>query len=371
MPIRKHTVPASFEFSSVRMSASNESSSGIARAIDANLNRAAEALRVLEDVTRFSWNDSSLTEQLKKIRHSLAQAKVIATESFSLILARESQNDVGRTQSTSTEYERSDIRSIIQANWNRVQQSLRSLEEHAKMSNPDLAKAFETLRYRCYHVHKTFELNRVSRAILESTRVCVLLSCRADRDIFASLVKNIANANEAVMFQLRDKTAEDEKLVDRGHLLDELLRDTKHCWAMNDRVDLAMLCQPHGVQLGQEDLSIHHARELLGPDRLIGKSTHDIGQVYEAIENGANYLGIGPMFPSQTKCFNEFPGVAFAEQVCQSTTLPAFAIGGITLENIDELVSVGVKRVAVSGAVSKADDPGTVVKQIHERLSEA
>lgn len=95
---------------------------------------------------------------------------------------------------------------------------------------------------------------------------------------------------------------------------------------------------------------------------LIGVSTHSIKQARAAVLDGANYIGIGPTFPSTTKQFAAFPGLEFARDVAQEITLPAFAIGGITLENISQVQAAGINRVAVGAAVTEAKEPGEAVK---------
>jgi thiamine-phosphate pyrophosphorylase len=95
----------------------------------------------------------------------------------------------------------------------------------------------------------------------------------------------------------------------------------------------------------------------MGPRRLIGVSTHSIDQARAAVLNGANYLGVGPTFPSPTKAFEQFPGLEFVRQVAAEIRLPAFAIGGITLQNIEEVREAGISRVAVASAVTAAAKP--------------
>ena len=120
---------------------------------------------------------------------------------------------------------------------------------------------------------------------------------------------------------------------------------------INDRPDLAALAQADGVHVGQEELSVKDARSIVGPDVLIGVSAHSIEQARQAVLDGANYLGVGPTFPSGTKQFDHFPGVELLRAVAAEIRLPAFAIGGITRENLGQVKSAGFTRMAVSGAI--------------------
>src|SRR5262249_18089686 len=147
-----------------------------------------------------------------------------------------------------------------------------------------------------------------------------------------------------------------------------LTRRTGTLFIMNDRPDLALLAQADGVHLGQEDVSVAAARRILGTEALIGVSTHNIEQVCEAVRDGASYIGIGPVFPSATKALAQLPGLDFVREALAETTLPAFVIGGVTLENLPEVVSAGAGRVAVSQAICQADDPRLAAAAIRRLL---
>jgi thiamine-phosphate pyrophosphorylase len=108
----------------------------------------------------------------------------------------------------------------------------------------------------------------------------------------------------------------------------------------------------------------------MGSDALVGVSIHNIEQVRQAIRDGADYIGVGPTFPSATKSFSAFAGLEFVKQVAQETSLPAFAIGGITAENIDQVVAAGLRRVAVSQAICQADEPRQAAALLHAALAE-
>jgi thiamine-phosphate pyrophosphorylase len=139
---------------------------------------------------------------------------------------------------------------------------------------------------------------------------------------------------------------------------------------VNDRVDIARLASCDGVHVGQDDLAPRDARRILGPATLIGVSTHDRSQLDAAILAGAGYLGIGPVFPSATKEFSEpeLAGLGYVRLAAQATSLPCFAIGGITEENLDRVLEAGGSRVAVSGAVMRSKSPRRVVARLKARL---
>jgi thiamine-phosphate pyrophosphorylase len=137
---------------------------------------------------------------------------------------------------------------------------------------------------------------------------------------------------------------------------------------MNDRPDIAVLSRADGVHVGQEELTVQDARQIVGPERLIGVSTHTIEQARHAVLDGASYIGCGPTFPSNTKQFDHFPGLDFLRQVAAEISLPAFAIGGITVENMIEVQRAGLHRVAVGAAITSAMDSTATVGAFLTRL---
>jgi thiamine-phosphate pyrophosphorylase len=168
--------------------------------------------------------------------------------------------------------------------------------------------------------------------------------------------------------QLRDKTLADRELVQRARLLREATAGGPTLLIVNDRADVAKLARADGVHVGQNELSVKDARTIVGPDALVGVSTHTIEQARQAVLDGANYIGVGPTFPSGTKRFEQFPGVELLRAVAAEIRLPAFAIGGIDGENAADVLAAGFTRIAVSGAVTSAADPVQVARALAARL---
>jgi thiamine-phosphate diphosphorylase len=133
---------------------------------------------------------------------------------------------------------------------------------------------------------------------------------------------------------------------------------------VNDRVDIALACEADGVHLGQEDLPLRAARKLVG-DRIIGISTHDVGQAKEAEERGADYIGFGPMFGTTTKATGyDARGLEMLHQVREAVRIPIVAIGGITEANIAEVWQAGADSAAIISDLLGADDILDKVKRI-------
>jgi thiamine-phosphate pyrophosphorylase len=177
-----------------------------------------------------------------------------------------------------------------------------------------------------------------------------------------------AAAGGATVFQLREKTLTDRDLLDRARDVRRWTRQANALFVVNDRPDVAKLVGADGVHLGQDDMPVKEARQILGPGALIGVSTHDIGQVRLAVLDGADYLGVGPTFPSRTKTFEHFPGLEFVRQATSETSLPAFVLGGVGPDTIGEAVRAGATRVAVGAAVARSDDPQAAARFLRTAL---
>lgn len=336
------------------------------RMLDAAINRASEGIRVVEDYTRMVMNDAHLSQKLKQLRHDISSA----TASFDRekrIASRDSQTDVGRNNRTDAEYHRENEAGVVQANMSRIAQALRTIEEFSKTSNSNVAAAIEQLRYDVYTLEKAILTTLLSVKNLADTRLYVLVDGMGDAETLKRTCNTLIQSG-VDMFQLRDKNLKDRELVAAGRVLAEVTRGTDVKWVMNDRCDLALAAGADGVHLGQDDLPVGDARRVLGPAKLVGVSTHSVEQARQAVIDGANYIGVGPVFHSQTKSFKEHVGVELVQQVLAEIRLPFFAIGGINLNNVESLTAVGCKSVAVSGAIVRSDDPATTATQLKTAL---
>jgi thiamine-phosphate pyrophosphorylase len=342
------------------------------RIIDANFNRATEGLRVVEEYCRFVLADRHLTECCKSLRHELT-ATVGAIPREQLHVARETQADVGTEVTTSQEENRESLAHVAAASWQRVEQALRAIEEYGKLLAGDLGRRIEQLRYRAYTLAKASVITAESRDRLARARLYVLIDGGRSECEFAERVQELIVAGVHVL-QLRDKALDDRTLLSRARLLrriaDEsgLPRSGGLLCVVNDRPDIAVLARVDGVHVGQEELTVHDVRQIVGPEMLVGVSTHNIEQARQAVLDGASYLGCGPTFPSGTKQFDHFPGLDFLRQVAHEIALPAFAIGGITLENLPNVLATGLTRVAVGGAIAASDRPRAEAEQFLTRL---
>ncbi|MEN1681627.1 MAG: thiamine phosphate synthase [Planctomycetota bacterium] len=339
------------------------------RILDASLNRATEGLRVVEDYARFALSDRHAAERAKQLRHRLATAAK-AVAHADRFRSRDTPGDVGTTITTDSEVTRADPAAVAAASLERTKQALRSLEEYGKTLDPAFAAEVESLRYELYTLEKRLGIAAGARRRLEHARLYVLVDGGVSTEAFRESVFGLVEAG-ADLLQLRDKRLTDRQLAERAELLVELTRGAETLAIINDRADIAAAVKADGVHVGQDELPVAHARKIVGTGRLIGVSTHSIDQARRAADDGADYLGAGPTFPSRTKQFEQFPGLDYLREVAAEVALPTFAIGGISIENLDEVLATGIQRVAVASAVTAAADPPAAVKSLKARLSTA
>jgi thiamine-phosphate pyrophosphorylase len=334
----------------------------VARILDANLNRAREGLRVMEDYARFVLDDASICSRLKNCRHALRDALEYMPPDW-LIAARDTDGDVGTAIGNDSESRRSNLSEVVAANCKRAEEAVRTLEELAKLDDGLAAQKLEAVRYEIYTLEHSLRTAERANRRLDGVRLYWLLDPGACRGPLEETVREaIAGGVDAV--QLRDKTSSDRELL---RIARDLRRWTRECGALlfvNDRPDLARAANADGVHLGQEDLPVKEARRIVGPDALIGLSTHTIEQARRAVAEGADYIGAGPVFPSRTKQFTELMGLGFVEAVAREIRLPSFCIGGIEPANIAQVAQVGAKRFAVGAAISQASDPREIAREL-------
>lgn len=342
------------------------------RILDASANRAREGLRVIEDYARFVLDDPGLTRRLKEVRHRLAEAIRGLDPDLQMIASRDTRGDVGTHIMTAAERAREHPRAVLTANFKRTAEALRTLEEYGKLVDVWLAGRFEVLRYDVYTLEKLTMTAVAALRGLGDARLMVLVGGLPTLGDLTWIVEE-ALAGGAQVIQLREKGLPDRELLRRAREVRILTAQARARFVMNDRPDLARLAGADGVHLGQDDLIVRDARRVVGPNALIGVSTHEPAQLDRAVLDGAGYLGVGPVFASATKAFDDFDlaGLAYVEHAAGATNLPWFAIGGIDPTNLDAVLEAGARRVAVSSAVVRAEFPRRVAAELRARLDAA
>jgi thiamine-phosphate pyrophosphorylase len=338
----------------------------LGRMLDASANRAREGLRVVEDYVRFALDDPLLTRRFKDVRHRLTEA-TRALDLDLLIGSRDTRGDVGTHIMTASEQARENPRGVLAANFKRIAEALRSLEEYSKLIDIWLSGRFEVLRYDIYTLEKLTLTAVTAHRSLNEARLYVLVGGLPTLGDLTWVVGE-ALAGGAQVIQLREKGLPDREILSRAREIRIMTANAQARFILNDRPDLARLAGADGVHLGQEDMRPRDARRVLGPKALLGVSTHHEQQLEQAVLDGAGYLGVGPVFPSGTKDFADLAGLAFVRRAAETTKLPWFAIGGITEENVDEVLEAGAERIAVSAAVVRAERPRQAAASLRAKL---
>lgn len=317
------------------------------RILDANLDRAREGLRIIEEWCRFGLNNLAQTEQLKHLRQSLAQ-----WHAPELRLARNTPGDLGTGLTHPQEVERTNVTAVLQANFCRTQEALRVLEEYGKLYREDFAIACKEMRYQVY----TLESELLGGQRHQRLQRALTYLVTSPHENLLAIVEAALQGGIAIV-QYRDKQADDAIRLDLAQELKALCHRYNALFLVNDRVDLALAVEADGVHLGQNDIPIAAARRLLGSDRIIGRSTTNSDEMQRAVAEGADYIGIGPVYATPTKPDKAAAGLDYVRYAATQASLPWFAIGGINTENLAEVLQAGAERVAVVRAIIEAESP--------------
>ncbi len=332
------------------------------RIIDANFNRSSEGARVLEEISRFILEDESLSESFKNIRHCINK---ISDEYYSENLrSRDSENDIGIDIQNPDS--RQGIDTIFKANIKRLEESLRVLAEYTGMAE------FEKMRYKVYTLEKVMYsklLEKFSKLRLNNTKLYLVTNSDKfeTEDAFLNAVASALQGGADIV-QLREKTRNAAEILELAKKVRLLCDEFNAVFIVNDRVDIAYLSGADGVHLGQDDIDPASARKILGDNAIIGISTHAPEQAKKAVEDGADYIGAGPVFTTPTKPGRASVGLDYIKWVSENIEIPAFAIGGIDLENAESVLETGIGRIAIVRAVMNASDPKSAAESLKSKM---
>jgi thiamine-phosphate pyrophosphorylase len=169
--------------------------------------------------------------------------------------------------------------------------------------------------------------------------------------------------------QLREKTISDDEFISLAGEIRDIITRSGTLLIINDRVNVAREVNADGVHLGQDDMSVSEARNIIGDEKIIGVSTHSIIQARQAQKEGADYIAIGPVFSTRTKDYEPSIGLEIIQEISGAINIPFIAIGAITLENLDEVLKAGASRIAVCSAIISSKDILSSTKKFKNKLS--
>lgn len=341
--------------------------SNLKRILDANLNRATEAARILEEIARFLLEDKDLAEKLKNIRHRINSVQESSYNDY--LEARDTENDVGVDIKNTDK--RIDVENIFKANIKRLQQALRTLAEYS-VENKEHTALFEKLRYTSYTLEKImWEKLAANKSTIEDKKLYLVTNSDkfSSEDEFLNAVASALQGGVDIL-QLREKNMPAKKILELGRKVKQLCSEYGTTFIINDRVDIAAILEADGVHLGQDDLDIKSAREILGDKCIVGISTHAPEQALKAVQDGADYIGVGPVFATPTKEGRIPVGLDYVKWASENIDLPAFAIGGIDEVNVEEVINAGAKRIAVVRAIINAKSPQKAAEDFLDKFKQ-
>lgn len=329
------------------------------RMMDANLNRVAEGLRVVEDILRFDLEEQRVCELVRELRHRVRSA---FCELYPRLLAvRNTATDLGVTvsqeQVLDSKFSRSDL---LLANLKRAQEGLRVLEESSHLlGKRNLAKEIESLRFTAYNLESLLApyLTGLGK---EKETTCKDSQEQLPAGIYAltSEPHSLGRSNVEVarqilqtgvkILQYREKNKKQGEMYRECLEIRKLTKELGALFIVNDYLELAIAVEADGVHIGQDDLPLDVVRKLVGPSRIIGVSTHSPEQALAAIAGGANYIGVGPIYETKTKTDVCAPvGLEYLRYVAENLEIPFVAIGGIKEHNLAEVIQAGASTVAL------------------------
>ena len=200
-----------------------------------------------------------------------------------------------------------------------------------------------------------------------SVRLYVIISSRLCRKpVLETLRDVISGGADAV--QLREKDMSDDEFHSLAVEFRKITARSNTLFIVNDRAGIAREVNADGLHIGQSDMTVSAARNIIGFNKILGVSTQNIKQARKAQQEGADYIGAGPLFPTATKAYEPPVGLAYLKQIQRDITIPFVAIGGITLENLDETLAAGGRRVALCSAIISGSNVMQTTQLFRARL---
>ncbi len=333
--------------------------------IDANLDRAREGLRVLEDWARFGLCEEKYVIRIKNFRQILGKKH--------LDVYKQSRNHIEDKCKGLTHQEqvnRKTSEQIINSNSARVQEALRVIEEFSRLHNHELSKIASEIRYEIYTLEiDLLSLNKrkKSEAILKDNDLYVITD---QKENLLEIIEDILIAGVRII-QHRFKTGTDKDNLEEALQIKNLCKRYNSLFIVNDRIDIALASNADGIHLGQDDLDLKTARKLLGYSKIIGISANNEIDISNALKDGCDYIGIGPVFKTSTKKAKKTISIEKIKTLTKDINIPWFVIGGIKLNNILHLKRNGFKKVALVSQLMNSKDPKEDAIMILKDLSHA
>lgn len=294
--------------------------------IDANIHRACEWLRVIEEYFRFVVNDEVLTYRIAWLRKKISHHTLPVSDRARM----EARDIVSDVRANEVIQPRENIYDLLLANIKRSQEALRVLEEYTGDDN------FRVFRYELYELEKECFLGIRKPFAL---RGVYLIS--HDIEILRKWLELGAD-----IIQLRCKDISKNEILNKAQEAKKLAEEFQKPFIINDYLDIAQIVDADGIHTGQDDISIAEIRKLWSPDKIYGRTTHSLEQGVIAREQGASYVSVWPIWATPTKPDREAIGFEYLSRVSE-LGMPFVAIGGVNHENISEILPYKPPMIAV------------------------
>jgi thiamine-phosphate pyrophosphorylase len=326
----------------------------ILSAIDANLNRSLEGLRVCEDVMRFCLKNGGLSSRFKELRHRIAGEAGRFSHS-KLLYGRDVEADTLKFEDLETEKSRGSLESLVAANLHRAAEALRSLEEFSKLACPGMKRnPFQEIRFALYSLEseamsavlRKSKCDRFGRALY-----AIIDSGQLEGRDFPNAAKKMIRGGASVI-QMRMKNASMKEVLARATELAGICRKGGVLFLVNDYPEIALLAGADGVHLGANELGVREVRRLLPPDMIIGITLYPGEDISRALAPGPDYAAVGPIYDTTYRVGAASSalkglGIDMIERTRGASGIPLVAIGGINAENAGAAIAAGADSVAV------------------------
>lgn len=331
-------------------------------AIDANINRSMEGVRVCEDIMRFCLHRTDFSTRLKEIRHRVAEAARRFNKGL-LLHGRDVDSDAQKFVDLDGERTRESLADLFAANLHRAMEAVRSLEEFSKLESPaGNDNPFQEIRFSMYALEREAmplmkrqdKMSKFSKALY-----AILDMGHVAEDHCIETATEMIRGGSAII-QLRMKTGSKKEILRAAKDVARLCRDEKALFIVNDHPDIAVLSGADGVHLGWNDLGARDVRKLVPPEMIIGLTTYSCDHALRAVEEEPDYIAIGPVFDTSYDTGREWvnlkgQGTEPLSRVKAAIQIPLVAIGGITAANVAEVLTAGADAVAVSSYIYRDD----------------
>ncbi|MFA7485642.1 MAG: thiamine phosphate synthase [Phycisphaerae bacterium] len=342
----------------------------IYRIIDANFNRSREACRLIEEFCRFVLNSRIFTDRAKKIRHELSST-IGSPDSQILLASRDTKGDVGAARIIDEQIKRNNIEDSFTAACKRLGEALRVLAESLQSLDSEKSMVMERLRFAAYELEKDIVLFYKPKEKYKNVRLYVIITSDIPDEIIR-LTKACAK-NGADCIQLRAKNIDSNTLFRTACDFVKICKDNNVLSIINDRADIAVACDADGVHIGLNDIPIEQVRKLQLKPLIIGCTTHSVSELKNALEKTPTYVSLGPVFATGTKPTLKPVGLDYVKQgtelLIEAGTGHA-AIGGITIENVSQVLKAGAQTIAICAAITKADDPAEACRKFKQAVAD-